>query len=1811
MAVVRSPFSNDDNKAKPKGLPTSGRYGNVVQPSTGAPKSSPKEIDVFEPQGGVDNMGKIDPFGNQAIRRYTNSKEGGLKSSPAEEGRKLDSSYQKALARIASSGTMTQKQKNKAIASITALAKDGDYTKSIVSNPLSLLEDALGKVVTSTGDAVKKLGEGTQFVSRGIQSGFAEMDDVSQGVFGKAGSTLGAMSGNPISKIRLAVDLLPFVEAPKTKTKPKGSFTELVSQTKDKNFMPTPTGNKWTDLAVGLGTSIVFDPTTYMGVGSINYVGKAGRTALAIKFGSEEMLTKYPQLAGKLDDIMRYGASVLPKEVRAAEGIEFGVKFAGKVVPKTDIIGQAISGKAGVASNIRAGIGDVIGKTTLGNKARIAATPASRVGLATIGAGRKLGLTDQQIINEIAHVASSNTGKSYRSVAYAHNLDGFRDTIKEIRAAGFENDIHRLVEDPVLLARESDPAKRAFAEKLKTWQDGLREEVNAVYAKFNTDYTGGITDVGFVDNYLHHRITDDALRWMYKDKGRNLKKFGFQTGDLTQAELGANSGAAMHRKIAKPRIMPDGTLEKVTFMNEPVLTGSIDEINGIYAKAIGIPDAKFFHTDIASIADSYAHSMATARGREAYIRRLLDFGGNVAQVINKKAIPDAALVKNLTGVHADLLKVRGALASAVNGGSRAVIKTANDAAAFAGKALGVKAKELAVIDAKVAVVRASLAKIEKDLSAAYVLAASKGEAARGSFLDVHKALIEDIGNIKTAIDAGMTAELVAHDSLKSVYLKLNPDAKRIPSASKMLDNVNRKLGIKDSAQLKELEKRMAGLQAQLADTINVSPQELNDLRDLEASLAQQIDGHAILADVKFKADYSEDGLVYGIADDLVVRPFDPDTDPMYRVVSTRPIITGGADLTTDEMAAARNAFLTAPDSVAVHAMAPDQILDMRQPEVFAEFWDPEGGVGDAVAFALRQSGLDNEGIFKSTFDDLLNGGDIDPMFEQVYPELSDLMAMVTSMQHQVFDGVVPDAIHNDAFDVLRNIFDDVAASADIENSDIVGGQMLNDFMRAMVEEGVGNTGKPLLFPSGVVYGSDNAMADGAYSLLLPDRFNYASLYGQKNLTPEMMKGTTAPVHFTAGDEFIQSITDGDLHTASFEAMQMQDTVVSAGEELNKAMIAREAVRAEVKGVSGKVGGLKSQGSRRMKAAEKAYADYQASGLVDIIESGRKVKVTRERAITILNKKEEKLNNSIVLLNDRIAKMSGQPVESVLKRKAEQEARLSTLLDSRRVLERWTEKTGDALRADIDNLSHAIAFDPPTGQAGTDSRAWATRVNARIDAVAKLDNTPAKKAWEKVVTQLGADEAQLAFLDSVAIPSVIQERAAVMQGLVGSVMRDDIKAGWHVLEGMGVQMPPEMYDIMAPNIDRLANRAEWGMVRRAYMEFHQAFKTYATMSTGFLVRNAMSATFMNSVAGVTTENMRLGLKATKALKKHGVDGWLGPKGMNITDPAEIKIWEEALRSAEATGRGIADDFKSPIINGGAAHMALQKIQKNRVTDWFSSGNDFVERAVRLPMALDTLKAGGTFDDAVYRIGRYHFDYTDLSAMDETAKQFIPFWIWTTKNLPLQWTEQLLRPSTYNAYNQIKERNPVTSDIAQPKWLSESGPMGLFNDWVLNPDLPMSRMGSTAKNLTTISGLGGQLNPLIKLIPEKLSGKQLGTNVPFAQEPQQAKGVDAGVAKVLEVLGIDSRNDKGELTISSQLSTQLGSLFPLLGKAERLTGGLLGGKPTYDERWLTSALTELGVPVRRVGPRQQRGELISRQFKLSDLMKELENRGMIRK
>jgi hypothetical protein len=297
---------------------------------------------------------------------------------------------------------------------------------------------------------------------------------------------------------------------------------------------------------------------------------------------------------------------------------------------------------------------------------------------------------------------------------------------------------------------------------------------------------------------------------------------------------------------------------------------------------------------------------------------------------------------------------------------------------------------------------------------------------------------------------------------------------------------------------------------------------------------------------------------------------------------------------------------------------------------------------------------------------------------------------------------------------------------------------------------------------------------------------------------------------------------------------------------------------------------------------------------------------------------------------------------------------------------------------------------------------------------------------------------------------------------------------------------------------------------------------------------------------------------------------------------------------------------------------EKVINNKYTKAMHRLNEFSERMVRFPMALDSVRKGFSYDQAVTRLAKYHFDYSDLSSLDEAMKRVIPFWIFTSRNVPLQITSMVTRPGAYVTYDKIQEQYPPNVDLFMPEWMENMKPIGLGANFVLSPDLPFGRLGESTSNLLTPAGLVGQMNPLLKNIIEVgVADKQVALDIPFSDRYDKARGVDKAVAWLADLLGAEGIgktvvDDQGreQLVVNPKVSYTLANLLPPLAKAERLSGGRLGGKESYEKRLLGSWLNEFGVPVRDVRP-YEKGEAVSRQYALQDFAKQLEEQGKIAK
>lgn len=1534
------------------------------------------------------------------------------------------------------------------------------------------------------------------------------------------------------------------------------------------------TGNKWVDRAAGLTTDIIADPYTYFGVGAAGYMGRAGREVLATKFATSSMRAKYAKEFADgvldLDKIVRYGEWAIPKYIRDAEGVETGIRFAGNVIKGTDEL--AVGLKKGIA-DVRAPIGDFLYEKAPMLQAGL--VPKSLKAGYEAGVGRGKGVGTNEVINKLAANSSQRYAKGQVVGEYRRSTKTAAGFLNPMRKTQGFDEVYSLVEEPALreAARNSgDPVKVALAEtadQMEAWQKDLVGAVNAERRAYGEAFGVDVNEINILDDYIHHRITKDAKQWMLGG-GSSSKGKLWKPADMTVDDITGEIGAARYRQLRAGEEFLGETLEK----------GTIREINDISRKKLGF---NWFETDPLLIADSYAYSMAKARGRAAFARRMQDFGPEFIKPLIRGSIPDPELVARLEKSHKKLVALAGDLRNRVS------IRT-GDAKDFLTRA---RRTAQAVLDKNYSAQRRTqrelskaldeLDVLQRELFEAQKIAAGKSEQERGAFNTAMQALVSQRNRLRAAIARGEDARYVAAEELRKIYVQVFPNKKNIPDNPEvMAEEILRRGGFKTTRELSEAKSRERALIQQLEESAG-SP-ELEEFRaglmDELESVQEHISAFEKIADVRFEADYAPDGFVYATIDDLA--PIDPNEALQpYKVL--KPY---------------RTEELSNPEAIAMVAPSQSEIIDMRNPEDFRQMFNEENAVG-VVSNVMNDMGLNGDG-FASAWQAYKKTGRIDDMFREMYPAQAALIERLDYYgMLPAEEGFVPHSFLASEFGregELENLFVGVAHEAGEEGADQAGVQLMEEVFGGL---SFFNDRQFILVPAQLVDGEDTlAFGDEAYALIAP------TSWGRKMPKGGGRAAAADDIHLVKDSQFVQRILAGDYETASLEAMQTFDTVSDNLMQTELSLGARQSLEAEAAGATRRRAGLEGAATRRTRQAEKSAEEFRKSGTVTVVLDGKRTKLTSEQAkqrLVQADKQYEKAERQLERAIDTIQRELGIP--NLLKRQAKLEDRVGTLFNQAEILKQWDETTGELYRNEVDNLSTLMKMRPSKKDAGMQSDIWMRNVSKSMESLGLLEPNE-RKAYERIVGIVHADETKLAWLDYMGIPASAQRLSDAQAGKIGGTIGKDTLEGWDEIAGMGVQVPQELISIWKPNVEKLMSDPNMmKKVLKGYDWYVRFFKTYATSSIGFSVRNAMSATFMNYVAGVDTRSIVDGAKAAMAIGKNPTK-WLD----EIADPAERGMWELAWKGTEATGRGFGDELAHPVIAKGVG----EKIINNKYTRFFGRINENVERAVRLPMAIDSLRKGMDYDQMVERVTRYHFNYADLSGLDEVAMRFVPFWIWTSRNIPLQVANMVTRPSAYLTYDKIRDASPPDANLFMPSWLSSMQPIGLGGDKLLAFDLPFGRLEQSAKNLTSIEGLISQMSPAIKVpIETMVAGKQVGLGVPFTDKWEKARGIDKAVAHLGELLGGNiSRREDGELMINPRWQYAINSILPPVAKAERLSGGILGGKANYADRVLPSLLNEFGIPYREVGP-YERGEAINRQFELKDFAKILEREGKIRK
>ena len=487
-----------------------------------------------------------------------------------------------------------------------------------------------------------------------------------------------------------------------------------------------------------------------------------------------------------------------------------------------------------------------------------------------------------------------------------------------------------------------------------------------------------------------------------------------------------------------------------------------------------------------------------------------------------------------------------------------------------------------------------------------------------------------------------------------------------------------------------------------------------------------------------------------------------------------------------------------------------------------------------------------------------------------------------------------------------------------------------------------------------------------------------------------------------------------------------------------------------------------------------------------------------------------------------------------------------------------------LQRTIDDLQKVIDANPN----GDDA------LMARIEASLH----PHEKALFDLTTELDLPARQVEEVITAA-------RKGELAPVISYFMKSNFRTVW---ENGDVVINKELENAYKNLQKVLADPNQFSRVLTAYTNF---FKTYATLTPGFHVRNGLSAIFMNTVDGVAMRNQLDGVRWwTKYAHAESPLAWLQAQDQDIQDAFA------AVFASGAGGRYTEAGFARSASGGRRRQTAF-----NNMFTRFSQkvGQNWTEGPVRMGMALDSVRLGHGVDEAVGRITRIHFDYGQISAFDEKAKRLIPFWTFMSRNLPMQITEMWSKPRVYAWYNSLMRNVAGDQPEGTPDYFNQLGAVPFADVKIagmplfLQPDLGHVRVETDLSDIENL--LSGEnltrpltnLNPFFTALPEYMVKEDFYTGRQFKDTDLRKLGpVEKLSLPVLKALGLTKTSENGTELVEERLPNMLQALIPMYARSASLMPGVTTGAPDdlarQGEAW---ARQGLGLPFRVLSPTQQ--------------------------
>lgn len=332
-----------------------------------------------------------------------------------------------------------------------------------------------------------------------------------------------------------------------------------------------------------------------------------------------------------------------------------------------------------------------------------------------------------------------------------------------------------------------------------------------------------------------------------------------------------------------------------------------------------------------------------------------------------------------------------------------------------------------------------------------------------------------------------------------------------------------------------------------------------------------------------------------------------------------------------------------------------------------------------------------------------------------------------------------------------------------------------------------------------------------------------------------------------------------------------------------------------------------------------------------------------------------------------------------------------------------------------------------------------------------------------------------------------------------------------------------------------------------------------------------------------------------------------------DAESAKFWQ-------ASRRGFGDTVDAPVnmfrqLDPGELNR-VQRVANasvdwwwiNHSKEWAQRSEDFIRHAAFIRGVRDYGAADGG-QTAALLSRALHFDYQDLSDFERVWMRgtFIPFYVWSRNNVPLQMRAMFKEPGKMNRMLMANDAaRDLLGDDEQdvvPEWMQEK--LGWTSKFtaggspivlgVESPATDLNRFLKVGKPSEAARGmvrqLVGNVSPVFKLPIEHALEYDSFTGAPF-----NPRGVEAPLW-YRAVPGLPKRTDsQGTVRAPTGAVRPVMNALPWVGQATRLVPGVGGDQ--YGQRLGTSwASTLAAAPASTLTPRQEAGELRARSDRLN--------------